>query len=219
MWYQGQERQLQDLFWDFNWHEIDGKESTTVSPDLTSAVRDKQNFTDKDLKCIWYSISHQLHIEKPGKLEILGMEPVFCSIQHPDLAGFHRWRNRGLGTHPMLAAQNQATSTRVSIRAPPPWRCHHCVIPLRYLETKSICWTEHPFQYSRVQTPYMEIRPSNLCSYQHFQKVWIYKVWIYKVEGKTPSFFWLLSSPFEHHIWHTCLNYRTSEGRDKTQEM
>lgn len=50
MWYQGQERQLQDLFGDFNWHEIDGKDSTTLSPDLTSAVRDKQNFTDKDLK-------------------------------------------------------------------------------------------------------------------------------------------------------------------------
>lgn len=60
------------------------------------------------------------------------MEPVFCSIQHPDLAGFLRWKNCGLGTHPMLAAQNQATSTRVSISAPAPWRCHPCIIPLLF---------------------------------------------------------------------------------------
>lgn len=38
------------LFWDLNWHEIDGKESTTVSPALTSAAQDKQNFLDKVYK-------------------------------------------------------------------------------------------------------------------------------------------------------------------------
>lgn len=125
-------------FWDFNWHEIDGKESTTVSPDLTSAVRDKQNFTDKDLKCTWSSVSHQPNIDNLIKLEILGMEPVFFSIQHPDLAGFLRWRDRGLGTHPTPTAQNQATSTRASVGAPPPWRCLCCEIPLCYLETEKL---------------------------------------------------------------------------------
>lgn len=161
--YQGQESQLQDIFWDFNWHEIDGKENTTVFPNLTSAMRDKQNFTGNDLKCIWYSVSHQLHVDNLVKLEILGMDPGFCSIQHPDLAGFLRWRNRGLGTHPMLTAQNHASSTRLSISGA--GRCYPCVIPLCYLETKSICWTEHPFQYTRARTPYMEIRSSHLGSY------------------------------------------------------
>lgn len=126
------------LFWDFNWHEIDGKESTAVSPDLTSAVQDKQNFTDKDLKCIWLSVSHQPHIDNLITLEILGIEPLFCSIQHPDLAGFLRWRDCGLGTHPTPTARNQATSTRASIGAPPPWRCHPCEILLCYLETEML---------------------------------------------------------------------------------
>lgn len=120
LWYQGQEKQLQDLDSEI----LIGMKLMVRRTPLFPLIWPLQWEINTDKDFIWYSVSHQLHTDNLVKLEILGMEPAFCSIQHPDLAGFLRWRNQGLGTHPTLTAQNQASSTRVSISATPPWRCH-----------------------------------------------------------------------------------------------